>query len=89
MGSAAVVGLPAVLGGRVERASRVLTPDLAAATLERDGLLVSIRTTGPGEAMLRAWPTLDPVAATNTCTMRLVREDGEELHREVVPLPLI
>jgi hypothetical protein len=41
-------------------------PEAAAATLDGGGLLVSVRASAPAEAMLRAWPTLDPMGVQET-----------------------
>ena len=61
-GSAAVMGIPRVLsrGPRTPTASPV--PDHAAVTIDGDGLLAAIRTTGASEVMLQAWPAAHPSA---------------------------
>jgi PhoD-like phosphatase len=59
-GSAAVVGLPSVRSR--PRRVELPTPDYAATTIDDGGLLAAIRTTAPGEVMLRAWPTQAPTA---------------------------
>lgn len=61
-GSAAVVGIPAVLTRRSRRVVDPPAPDHASVTIEAGGLLAAIRSTGPAEAKLQAWPTLEPRA---------------------------
>ena len=61
-GSAAAVGIPAVLARRPTPQTTPPLPDHATVTIDADGLLSAIRTTGPSEAMLRAWPTAHPSA---------------------------
>ena len=60
-GSAAALGLPALLASRSAAAgTTVPTVELACATISGGSLLAAVRTSAPAEVRLRAWPLADP-----------------------------
>jgi PhoD-like phosphatase len=66
-GAAAGVGLPSLFrAGRAYAFSSTPLPVLAATTLDGGGLLAAVRTTGPAEVRLRAWPVGDPSVSQRT-----------------------